>query len=330
MKKFLKKIALVGLGLLAFCGIGLGIYHSTIAQNEPLVMAKAEGTEGEDTTTPIEMATVVIEKAQHGTITTNITSGNVGDICVVTAKHDVFYKIESVLMNGTALIESEEISGEYSFALVAGENKITATFVIDEELCGTFSTMIEEASNKDWTNLFSVENIIIIVKWVLDGGVLIALLRYYVKDKKLEKALENKVQETISEIIPDATKETVIANIEKVITPMFTQLTADNVETKKALSVFAKCMALSQENTAESRRAILDELSGLKVSDLSTIGDIKKYIEELVEKQKETYLETLKAIDQISESNRKIVESTSTSEKEAQVNEEKSYDGTTI
>lgn len=324
MKKFWK-FGLAGLGMFVMCGLGIGL--TQIAKEQPVMVLAEEAPEEES----VEVATVVIEKTSHGEISTSITEGEVGQVCVITAKADIFYKVESISVNGTVLIESETTRGEYSFTLGAGENKIASSFIIDAELCGEFSKIAEEISNKDWKNLFSVENICTIVKWVLDGGVLIALVRYYIKDKKLEAKLEAKVKSTIENIIPETTKQTVIAAIETSIKPIFADLVANDVETKKAMTVFAKCMALSQENTPESRRAILDELSALNISDANTIESIKKYIEDLVTKHNKMYEETLAKIEQIGEHNKTIVESPVENEKESQVNkEENTYDGTSI
>ena len=153
------------------------------------------------------------------------------------------------LVNGTALIEDEDIRGKFVFTLVAGDNLITAAFVLDEELLGEIAPYLAEIENGGdfWTIISRPETIIAIVKWLLDGGILIALIRYYVKDKKLEKKLEDKVQETINKIIPQTTKDVVLNSLETTIIPIFTQLITDNGEMKKALGVFAKCMALSQE-----------------------------------------------------------------------------------
>ena len=63
---------------------------------------------------------------------------------------------------------------------------------------------------------------------------------------------------------------------------MFTEMKADSVEMKKAMSIFAKCLALSQENTPESRVAILNELSELRISDAKTLEEVKSYIEERI------------------------------------------------
>ena len=292
------KLALCGLGLFAIAGVGVGLsLRQEYKQTNLIVLAEGEE---EEQTLPCQ---VILEPTQHGSITTDITEGNIGDICTITAKHDLLYKIGGVSVNGVALIESETTNGEFSFALVEGENKISASFIVDEELCGALTKIVKEASEKDWENLFSVENIIYLVKWVLDGGILIAMIRYYVKDKRLEKKLEDKVQDTISKIIPEATEKTVITSIQKVIEPMFTELGADYVEIMKGLNVFAKCMALAQENTPESKRAILDELSGLKIGDLETIGEVKKYIEDMVEKHTKAYEETLAAIKEIGRKN---------------------------
>lgn len=325
MKKGIK-LALFGVGLFALAGFGVGLTLKQEAKiNEPIiVLAEGEGTETE-TETEVLPCQVVIEAVEHGSITTDISEGNVGDICTITAKHDLLYKVSHVSVNGVELIESETISGEFSFALVEGTNTITASFVVDEELCGSLTDIINEAIEQDWDNLFTVENVITLVKWVLDGGILIAMIRYYVKDKKLEKKLEDKVQSTVQKIIPETTKNTVVATVEKVIEPMFTEIKADYIEMMKALGIFAKCTALSQENTPDSRRAILDELSGLKIGDLETIGEVKKYIEEMVEKHNKAYEETLAAIKELGQKQDAYignVEEVSVKEEEPEIEQE--------
>ena len=314
MKKSLGVI-LCGLGLFALAGFGIGL-KAMQSNHGPIVAYAEEGEEEEPIDTGEEggeeepsepeepevvelPCKVVISPVQHGSVYVDIKEGNVGDICIITAKHDLLYKVSSVLANGVTLIEDEAISGQFCFALVEGENVITASFVVDEELCGIMSDIIQEAGDKDWSRLFTVENAITIVKWLLDGGILIALIRYYVKDKRLEKKLEEKVQQTINGIIPDTTKNTVLTTVEQVITPMFTEVKSDYVELMRAMTVFAKCMALAQENTPDSRRAILDELSGLKIGDLDTLGEVRKSIEEMVARHTKAYEETLAAIKEL-------------------------------
>lgn len=245
---------------------------------------------------------VVIEKSEHGSVEVDITEGKVGDIVTITAKHDMLYKIKGVYVNGTALIEDENTSGLFVFSLVEGENKITAEFVVDEELCGTLTDIISEATNKDWTNLFSMENVITLVKWLLDGGVLIAMVRYFVKDKRLADKLEEKVKETCEKIVPETTKNSVIENTKTIIEPMFNQVVQDGALARQLMGVMVKCMVLMQQNTPEAKIAILDEFEKLKgIADLDSIANIKKYIEEAVSQHSKAYEETLARIKNISE-----------------------------
>ena len=214
----------------------------------------------------------------------------------------MLYKIKGVYVNGTALIEDENTSGLFVFSLVEGENKITAEFVVDEELCGTLTDIISEATNKDWTNLFSMENVITLVKWLLDGGVLIAMVRYFVKDKRLADKLEEKVKETCEKIVPDNTKNAVIENTKTIIEPMFNQVVQDGALARQLMGIMVKCMVLMQQNTPEAKIAILDEFEKLKgIADLDSIANIKKYIEEAVSQHSKAYEETLARIKNISE-----------------------------
>ena len=245
---------------------------------------------------------VVIEKSEHGSVEVDITEGKVGDIVTIIAKHDMLYKIKGVYVNGTALIEDENTSGLFVFSLVEGENKITAEFVVDEELCGTLTDIISEATNKDWTNLFSMENVITLIKWLLDGGVLIAMVRYFVKDKRLADKLEEKVKETCEKIVPDTTKNSVIENTKTIIEPMFNQVVQDGALARQLMGIMVKCMVLMQQNTPEAKIAILDEFEKLKgIADLDSIANIKKYIEEAVSQHSKAYEETLARIKNISE-----------------------------
>lgn len=325
MNKSIRKI-LFGLGSIAAASFGLGCAKPVESENVLAAPKMAVRLAEEE---PEAQAKVVIEKVEHGTIEADISEGNIGDVCVITAKHDLLYKVERVSVNGVDLIEDKEIVGKYSFVLSAGENKVEASFILDEALLGELTTVVKQIEAKDWSNLFSVDTILILVKWVIDGGILIAVIRYYIKDKRLEKKLEEKVQSTIKEIIPDSTKNTVVATIESVITPLFSQITADNIEIKKAMSIFSKCMALSQENTPESRRAILDELSGLKIADLNTIDEAKEYISKLVEEHEKKYQDVLMALSKIGESNKAIIEEKAEEKAEEEVVEKENIDNGT-
>ena len=253
-------------------------------------------------------ATVVIEKGKHGKVEASILEGHEGDICELNVKAEILYLISSVSVNGTALVEDENISGLYKFVLVRGVNTVEATFAVNEELLGELSNIYAQARDKDWSNLFTVENLIAIIKWILDCGVLIALIRYYIRDKRLAAKVEKGVKESVEKIIPEATKKTVLATVEEVITPIFAQLKADNLDMTRAMSVFAKAMALGQENTPESRIAIIELLSQLNLSDEKTLAEVKAYIDRLFAEHKATVDQVISSLDNIKAENEENIE----------------------
>lgn len=297
MRKFIKCLFL-GLGLFVISGC------ATISSVE----VRAEDT---TTTEPVAVkpCQVVIAKTEHGTVTTDISEGEIGEIVTITAKHDLLYKISSVLVNETALVESETTSGLYTFALVEGTNTITATFVVDETLCGDLTKIMQQATNKDWTNLFTIENVITLIKWLLDGGILIAMVRYFIKDKRLADKVESKVGEVTEKIVPEATKKAVLENTKTVIEPMFNQVVQDGAVSRQLMEIMVKCMVLMQQNTPESKVAILDEFEKLKgIADLDSIANVKKYIEDAVEAHAKAYEETLSRIESINKQHQENIE----------------------
>lgn len=304
------KILLVSLGFVALAGFSSPKATESLAEEEQPTTALMIGNprrlgEAEEG----KPCKVIIEKPEHGSIDADILEGDVGDIVTVTAKNDLLYKIDAVSVNGTALIESETTSGLYTFSLVEGENKLTAKFVIDEELCGSLTNIVQEASNKDWANLFTIENAITLVKWLLDGGILIAMVRYFVKDKRLAEKVEGKVKETCEKIVPESTKNAVIENTKFVIEPMFNQVVQDGALSRQLIGIMVKCMVLMQQDTPEAKIAILDEFEKLKgVVDLDSIANIKKYIEEAVANHTKAYEETLARINSIGEKHQEAIE----------------------
>lgn len=307
------KVLIASFGFSSLCGFAtIAPAESENIQLSCMTVKRADDSVvdgGETTETPSKPCQVVIEKTSNGTIETDITEGEIGDIVTVTAKHDLLYKVQSVSVNGVDLIESETTRGLYSFALVEGENKITAKFVVDEELCGDLTNIIQQATNEDWTNLFTIENVVTLVKWLLDGGILIAMVRYFIKDKKLSDKVEKKVTESCEKIIPESTKNAVVENTKYVIEPMFNEVVKDGALSRQLMAIMVKCMVLMQQNTPEAKIAILDEFEKLKgVVDLESIANIKRYIEETVANHSKAYEETLNRINKISEQHQENLE----------------------
>lgn len=289
----MKKLFILGAALFGTIALSGANLNSHLSEPVSVVYAEEE--------TPVETECyVTIAETKNGTITVDKTEGNIGDIVSITAKHDLFYLVKNVSVNGVDLIESEETSGLFTFALVAGENLISATFAVDQDLLGELSVIYEQAKNKDWTNLFTLENVLRIVSWVLEGGILIAVIRYFVKDKKLEKKLEETVSEKINQIIPETTVKTVKETVETVATPIFTNLNKEITGLKQAIGVMAECYALQQEGTPESKIAIIQALKRLNLGENITFENVENYIKDLEERVKKTYEDVLAKLDKIS------------------------------
>lgn len=324
MKKKLGLISGLFLGIASVCAIGLG----TLKVTSHAALAEDETTTETDTTTEtttdeeVFECTVVIAETKHGTVTVDKEKGHVGEIVTITANHELFYLVENVNVNDNNLVESEETSGVYTFALVEGVNTINVKFSIDKALLGELSVIVDQAANKDWKNLFSVENVIRIVAFLLNGGILIAVVRYFIKDKRLESKVESSVKETVNKVIPETTKQIVLSTIEEFITPIFTML-QDNMDSIiQAIETFSKCLALSQENTPESRIAIIDELSKLNIGDANVTEQVKRFIEEALAKHRAEMEQMMSKISEISESNRAIAQDNAQEPAEEQPAEE--------
>lgn len=305
----LKLFPLLAIGLMSVAtGMTLtAVETSNYAENNQIVLAEEE--------TPVYDCYVTIGEAKNGSISVDKTEGNVGDLVTVNVQHDLFYLIDTVSVNGTALIESETTDGLYTFALVEGENLLVASFVVDQELLGDLSTIYEQAKNKDWTNLFTMDNVIRVISWLLEGGILIAIVRYYIKDKKLEKKVEDATKASINKIIPETTKQTVIESVNAVTTPIIKNFELEVSELKNAMGVFAECFALSQEGTPESKIAIIDSLKNLNLGNNITIENVEKYVKDLKERAEKAYNDAMEALSKISDNNQNIIDVNENKEK---------------
>lgn len=322
-----KKIGLLFGLMLGVFAIGIGV-----SANRAPTMLLAEGEEPEtsepapesseepitseepaEDPAPVEEVfecSVVLGTYEHGKISVSITEGHVGDIVELNAKHDLFYLVEWVKVNDTNLTEDEDISGLYKFALVEGENKITAKFVVDTELLGEMSIIYDQAMNKDWTNLFSLENVVRIVSFLLSGGLLLAMVRYFIKDKRIAKNVEESVKSVCNRIVPETTKQVVLAQTEETLKPIFAKTAAYQEDIIRVLGILVKCIALMQEDTPDARRAILAELANLNIGDMKVIEDARKFIDQYFATKMAELEGTLSKLDEVIEKNKELANKT--------------------
>ena len=312
MKKT-KLFTLLGLGILGLGSLSLGLvkgsthYSAVRAEGEedPIVDPVPDPEPEEE----VFECSVIIAEAKNGTVTIDKEAGHIGDTVIITVKHDVFYLVESVKVNGTALIEDENIAGRYSFILAEGENKIEVICVIDQALLGELSTMMDQAKNQDWQNLFTIDNLVTLVTVFLNSGILIAVIRYFIKDKRLENKVENKIEEIVPQALLENTKTIIEQIIREYVGQVVSDLKLDSEEIKNALTVFTRCFALAQENTPEARIAITQELSSLNLSDQESIRMVREKLDAFMAQQNENLLNILAKMQKMEDTNKQIIES---------------------
>lgn len=329
------RFAILGFAFAALSGLGISRLNAPISVEEPAktaLMALAEGDSEEnlpDESLPEEPeeveeeeifeCKVILNVLPHGKVKADKTKGHVGDVVSVTANPDLFYLVEFAEVNGSRLIEDSETRGLYKFSLVEGDNRITIKFAVDQELLGKLSNIYEEASNKDWTNLFTLENLFVLIKWVLDGGVLFAIARYFVKDKRLEDKIEKKIVEIGNEVLPEATKNAVLKNTKTLVEPMFKQSVQDAALARQLMAIMVKCMVLMQQDTPEAKIAILEEFEKLNgIVDLDSIAAIKQYIDDQVSAHNKAYEDTLARLAAIGEHHQENLEEEKPEEPESE------------
>lgn len=122
-----------------------------------------------DASTPapdIKTGTVVLEyDTTKGSVTSSLTSGNVGDSVTLEVEAYSGYEVSLVKANDTAL---EESLGVYTFTLVEGENKVEVEFseVVNENDIAYFTGKVEF----DGESNLSLKEDGTIVYWAGDGG----------------------------------------------------------------------------------------------------------------------------------------------------------------
>ena len=162
--------------------------------------------------------------------------------------------------------------GLFSFAVVKADEVEQVEENVEE---------VQEVNEVDawFKEFFSAEKVAMYISWIAYIGTIIGLVA---KVKQLKQSnnltLKNVSDEVLGKIDGSVAKE-----VEKHLP----NILATQEKTNQIMSIFAKILALSQENTPESRIAILD-----LIGQLGIVG------KEVVEASKEIVEDTVKAIEE--------------------------------
>ena len=158
----------------------------------------------------------------------------------------------------------------------------------------------EETKNeiKEWlSKFFEPQQVAMIMTWITYIGTIIGLIAKCYSLAKQKTLTADNVKEAVLEKLGDKVDEAVANQLSSSIVSITKMIKNQN----ETLALLTKVMALSQENTPESRVAILDLISRLGVIDNSEIQEIKETINKQVEETKVAEEKTNESVDTIIE-----------------------------
>ena len=161
----------------------------------------------------------------------------------------------------------------------------------------------EETKNeiKEWlSKFFEPQQVAMIMTWITYIGTIIGLIyKFYQMAKEKNLTAKNVKDEIMSEL-GDKINESVANQLTTSVLSINKMVKNQN----EVLALLTKVMALSQENTPESRVAILELISQLGVVKDEEIEEMKETINKEVEDKKAIEEETNKSVDTIIENHK--------------------------
>ena len=252
---------------------------------------------------------VVLGTHKYGDILVDIENGEIGEVVTLYVKPYPFYKISSVKANGVELTPNE--NENYQFALIEGENIVTATFELDNEQFSLIAENLANMKDGNWEDIFSIENIFTIIfailSVVLSSGYFVTLL----KARKNEENIRAKTTINTSNESKKAVNDWMTENL----LPLIEKINLKNESTEETCKTLAKCFILNQEGTPESRIAIINELTNLQKTSKDLVDEALKIINDEVETKNNLNQEKIKALEELEKANNAI-ETTPSSESE--------------
>lgn len=162
---------------------------------------------------------------------------------------------------------------------------------------------------KEWlAQWLTPQQVAMVMTWITYAATIIGMIyKFYQMAKE-----KNLTAENVKNLIMSELGDKVDESVKKQLASAITSLNKTAERQNEVLTLLAKVSALSQENTPESRVAILDLISRLGVVDKEDIDSAKETINKEVEEKKAKEEETNKAVENIIETH-KVEEDNGTS-----------------
>lgn len=185
------------------------------------------------------------------------------------------------------------------FAPVTGE--VISVAETSEVVSVEETNKVEETVNevKEWVaNFFAPDKVAMYLSWVAYIGTIVGLVANI---KKL-KQTNNLTLKNVSDEIKDALSKTVGEKVAKEFSDILPPILKTQEKTNEIMTIFAKILALSQENTPESRVAILNLIEQLGTVSSEIVDSAKTAIQESVELAEEAKKQVEEKLDEIIDS----------------------------
>lgn len=296
----MKKILLC---IIACLGIGLATVQPVKAYAEEPISSEVTSSEEESI---IEYpCKVAIAKTIGGEILTDIEEGNVGDIVTLHISPYLLYKIKVVKANGIDLIADAE--GNYSFALIEGSNEIYVEFDVDNEKLELAAEILAQAKEGNWEQIFSVENILTVISWIITTIFSSGFLLTLIKNKKLKSKTAEEIAVSVEGKVEKATAHAINNFLNTTLEPVTSKMSNGLNDMEESMKILIRCFVLSQEDTPESRLAIIKELSNLKTTSQELSEQVKMLINEEILKNKKAEEEKKNTLKELKAANEAIL-----------------------
>lgn len=245
-----------------------------------------------------------VSNVNYGDVLADLEGGEIGQIVTLRVAPNFLCKVISVSANGVQLVKNED--GNYTFALVEGDNNVQVEFAVDNEQLTYLADQIANIKNGNWEDVFSVNNLLNFISWgitlLLSSGFFVTLI----KNKKIKTKTTNEIAEAIKVANEISIVATVNKVLEKVLGDSYYTYLEKTDSIDETMKVLTRCFVLSQENTPEARLAIIQELTNLKTNQNELTEKVKALINSEIQKNNAENEEKLKAIQALKDSNNKI------------------------
>lgn len=247
---------------------------------------------------------VIVGTYTYGSIYVDKEYGYPGDLVTLHATPSLLCKVDEISVNGMVLTVGED--GLYTFVLTEGENVVNAVFSVSNEDVAGVIELIKSLEGKSFEDIFTLENLIIFITFLLStvfgSGLLLTLIK--------NKATNAQLAENIKEMMNNETIKTINAVtgefLEKRFGPAFEKVSEEMTNLDQVARTMANCFLLSQENTPEARLAVAKELTKLSEVRKDLAQQVREILEQQQKAQDEKEAEKRRAIEELEKANENI------------------------